>query len=489
MLHLLLIALAVTLFASDALGSAARVASLSPGAVWLATCAVMLFFALTGGAWIRVCSARLARTGNARLVAHAHQVGAMTRIAAVVAHAFCVLGLGWLDAVRAAMGDWILLDEIVATAPPLLVFIATWFAYAPIDRALWEATLLRTLDEGRSVGVPPSSSLRAALEQFRQHAAIVLVPLSIIWTWNESLIWVANRRAWTLESDASQLAFAGAQFVGVAVAFVITPPLMIRVWRTLPLGPGELRDRLEALCARHRVRCRDILVWRTAGGMLNGAVLGLLPRVRYILFTDALLESLSERQVEAVAAHEIAHIRRRHLPWLLGAIFASLWSGTSLVIWPALGADALLGAPLFTGALSPLVTAAGFVLSLALAVMVFGTVSRAFERQADAFATQSLSGLDTTTDDAPARITEEAAHAMASALQAVAHFNAIPTQRFFWRHGSIRGRQRRVMALVGAPVRSTPADRPVRIIKRITAAALITLACVDGTLLALSALN
>lgn len=489
MLHLLLIALAVTLFASDALGPGARLAALSPGAAWLATGAVTLLVAIVGGAWIRVCSSRLARTGRGLWIARAQRAGSTTRIAAVVAHAFCVLGLGWLDAVRAAMGDWVLLDELVATAPPLLVFIAIWYAYAPIDRALWEATLLRTLDEGGSVGAPPGSSLRYATEQFRQHAAIVLVPLSIIWSWNESLIWLADRRGWTLASDASQLAFAGAQLIGVAIAFVITPLLMVRVWRTLPLGRGELRDRLEALCARHEVRCRDILVWRTAGGMLNGAVMGLLPRVRYILFTDALLESLSERQVEAVAAHEIAHIRRRHLPWLLGSIFASLWLGTSLVVWPAMGADALLGAALFTGPLASLVTAFGVVVSLALAVTVFGAVSRAFERQADAFAVQSLSGLHAADAQPGDAITEEAAHAMAGALQAVAHFNAIPTQRFFWRHGSIRGRQRRVMALVGTPVRSTPADRPVRRIKRLTGAALVTLACVDGALFAISALT
>lgn len=488
MLHLLLIALAVTLFASDALGTTLRVAPLSAGETALATLGAQFVVAFTGFVWVRLCARNLVRTGDTRWIGRAQRASSTMRTAAVALHALCVLSLGWLDAVRAAVGDWVLLDEALATLPPLLVFLASWAAYAPVDRAIWEATLLRSLDEGGTVSPPPRSALRSALEQFRQGAAIVLVPLAIIWSWNESLFLLADRAGWALESQPAQLAFAAAQFAGVAVAFVLTPPLMVRVWRTLPLGPGELRDRLVALCARHRVRCRDILVWRTAGGMLNGAVMGLLPRVRYILFTDALLESLDQRQVEAVAAHEIAHIRRRHLPWLIASILATLWLGTSLVVWPALGVDALLGVSLFTGPLMGAVTIGAAAIALSLVVVVFGFVSRAFERQADAFAAQSLSGYDTPGSESGV-ITEEAAHAMAGALQAVARFNAIPTQRFFWRHGSIRGRQGRVLALVGTPVVSTPADRPVRTIKRLTAATLVTLACVDGVVFAVSMLS
>lgn len=488
MLHLLLIALAVTLFADDAFGRALRLGGLTGAEVSLATLCAQATVAIVGFVSIRACARALVRTGDPRWIGRAQRASSAMRTGSVVVHALCVLALGWLDAVRAATGDWVLLDELVATLPPLLVFLASWAAYAPVDRTIWEATLLRSLDEGAAVGPPPRSAVRYAIEQFRQGAAIVLVPLAIIWSWNESLFVLAARAGWSVESDAGQVAFAGAQFAGVAVAFVLTPPLMVRIWRTLPLGPGELRDRLVALCVRHRVRCREILVWRTAGGMLNGAVMGLLPRVRYILFTDALLESLTERQIEAVAAHEIAHIRRRHLPWLIAAILATLWLGTSLVVWPAMGVDALLGVSLFTGPLMGVVTVGAGAFSLAMVVVVFGFVSRAFERQADAFAAQSLSGLDDP-GAKPGVITEEAAHAMAGALQAVARFNAIPTQRFFWRHGSIRGRQGRVLALVGSPIASTPADRPVRTIKRLTAATLAILACVDGLVLAVSLLS
>src|SRR5690606_31987071 len=75
-----------------------------------------------------------------------------------------------------------------------------------------------------------------------------------------------------------------------------------------------------------RVRFREVLLWRTFGGMVNAAVMGMLAPLRYILLSDALLEHLPAEQVEAVMAHEVAHIRKRHLVWLL------VLSGSAMVL-------------------------------------------------------------------------------------------------------------------------------------------------------------
>ena len=59
---------------------------------------------------------------------------------------------------------------------------------------------------------------------------------------------------------------------------------------------------------RRLLRYREILLWHTENNMGNAAVVGLVPRLRYILLSDLLLETMDDRQIEAVFAHEIGHI-------------------------------------------------------------------------------------------------------------------------------------------------------------------------------------
>lgn len=481
MLHLLLIAMVVSLHADDALGGSLRLGLSAPAGV-AATLGAQATVALLAMFSCARCAMRLARSGDTRWLSRAQRTTSAARVAAVLVHVASIVSLGWLDAVRGALGDWVLLDEAVACAPALLTITASWLAFAPVERLLWQGSLVRTLDDGLPLH-PPRGALRYALDQFRHGAAIILIPLAIIWSWGECVALLAARAGW-VETDAGALAMSALQLAGVGVAFVVTPPIMVRVWRTVSLGPGELRARLEAMCARHGVRCRDIRVWRTDGAMLNGAVMGIFAPVRYILLTDALLESLPGVQVEAVAAHEIAHIRRRHLPWLIGAMLASLWAGAALVTFPAEAIAAALGVDLAGTALDAAVRGGAVIASIVCAGLVFGVVSRAFERQADAFAAQSLSGLHDSSaglaEGASRVITPEATRAMAGALGAVARLNAIPAQRFFWRHGSINARRRRILALEGLPVERTPADRAAGRIKLAILATLGALAIVEG---------
>jgi len=223
------------------------------------------------------------------------------------------------------------------------------------------------------------------------------------------------------------------------------------------MPPGELRDRLTAMCRRHRVRCGSMRLWRTRGLVLNGAVIGVVPRLRYLLLTDALVENLSAPQLEAVMAHEVGHIRRRHLPWLLAALAAAFG-------WAVWGMDAIGGvlfgdsATVDSTALTA-VDVVGMTVAIAVGLVVFGFVSRLFERQADAFAVQDASGMTRSNRGAGTIVSLEAARNMAGALDAVARLNHIPKEKFTWRHGSIAGRCRRIGALVGSPVNRLGVNR------------------------------
>jgi len=46
---------------------------------------------------------------------------------------------------------------------------------------------------------------------------------------------------------------------------------------------------------------------------MTAGVMGLLPKFRYILVTDSLLDILSKEELNAVMAHEIGHIKYKHI--------------------------------------------------------------------------------------------------------------------------------------------------------------------------------
>ena len=77
--------------------------------------------------------------------------------------------------------------------------------------------------------------------------------------------------------------------------FLLMPAMIVRIWKTGPLPPGPLRDRLEDISRRLKLRYRHILVWRSGGMVANAGVMGIVGPLRYVLLSDALLEQMPER--------------------------------------------------------------------------------------------------------------------------------------------------------------------------------------------------
>jgi STE24 endopeptidase len=397
--------------------------------------------------------------GRPDTVAWADRILLGSRLVALAVHGVNILLLGWLDIIRGQLGDIILLDEFLAVLPLVMVLLGGWWSMYPVERRIREVMILRDLDMGRPVR-PIPGRLAHMVSVTRHQAAIVLVPILIILSWSECIQFAASRRmlpAW--------MPVEGLQFAGAVLALTLMPLVLRRVWDTIHLEAGPLRDDLIAMCREHRVRIRDVLLWRTHGVMINGAVMGLVGPARYVMLTDALLEMLPAQQIRAVMAHELGHIRRWHMPWLAGAALSSIVlasASVSLATW--------LIAPAWWHSS----TAESFTLAAGLAagLIVFGFVSRRFEWQADAFAVQHLSGWRGRPEHRGMPITPEAVRAMADALDAVATLNHIPRHRFTWRHGSIASRQRRLLALVGRPAGRLRPDRDAAIIKALVAGAL-----------------
>jgi Zn-dependent protease with chaperone function len=174
--------------------------------------------------------------------------------------------------------------------------------------------------------------------------------------------------------------------LGIALIILVCLPWILRLMLKLePMPEGPVRTRLLALARRLGFRCSDILLWRTsrrsAGGIANAMVAGMLPRPRYVVLTDRLVAELSPDEIDAVFGHEVGHIKHHHIPFyasfLLISIGVLFLSGALFVPdyyfvrqWAAFPFFAILAAYIF---------------------LVFGFLTRRCERQADIYGCRAVS--------------------------------------------------------------------------------------------------
>lgn len=477
MLHPLILIAAVATLAADTVGLE-HAPLLSDG--WTVGTLLLSFtlIALAAHVALRRAGRALDRTGSARSLRSADRALSASRVATGLAYIIGVFLLGWVGVVRSVVGDWIGIDEALALSPVLAVYAAGWWSFEPIERRLHEAALLGAIDRGSPVHAVPTR-LAYTLEKLRSTVFGALAPLALIVLWAESVAFAADRWGWApwpMDDERTLAALAAAQLLGAGLVLALSPPIVLAIWSTTRLPAGELRDRLTELCRRHRVRVGGFRVWDTRGAVLNGAVLGVVPRLRYVLLTDAVIERLERAQLDAVMAHEIAHVRRRHMPWLIAGLLASL--GWASVVVGAVGST--LSGPIDrqSGVAAAAIDGAALAAMLALGLVGFGFISRLFERQADAFAVR-----DAAESAGRSEVVAEDAEAMAGALERVARLNHIPPAKFTWRHGSIAGRCRRARALVGAPTDRFPVDRAagrMKILVAIGVAGLIAMTAIGG---------
>jgi Zn-dependent protease with chaperone function len=194
-----------------------------------------------------------------------------------------------------------------------------------------------------------------------------------------------------LDTTAGELSF----FLFFLLLVVVVGPALIQwMWRCRPLEPGLDRARIEALCQKAGMTFQNILHWPIFGGrMLTAAVMGLVRRFRYILVTDALLGLLTPAEIEAVIAHEIGHVKKKHLLFYLFFFVGYLL--ISYALFDIIIYVILYSKPLYlfinrTGLKQTTVTSVVFSLGIIFFFLVyfryiFGYFMRNFERQADLY--------------------------------------------------------------------------------------------------------
>lgn len=319
--------------------------------------------------------------------------------------AMVVFVFGWSDFVARVWGVPLHLDLLPQLLPYFAMLAASWVGQYRIERRVrgsdWRPW--------RFVGFQARANL------------LTVMPIALIYAaWWALLTFVPMLE--DLRSSFAFLEIAMQMALVVVLSFFV--PVAVRM--ILPGGPlpeGRLRRRLETYARDHKLRVSRILVWRTGSRMFATAfVIGLLPPFRYVFITDALLKRLNEDELVAVFAHEMGHVKHRHLWWLLGFIV----SFTVVMLGVMQGLHLLLPGPNYEYL--------GMAALVLYAYWVFGYVSRRFERQADDFAARTTS---------PELISQ--------VFLKLGMDNPVAMEKRGWRHFSLSQRVREIMLAKAHP--------------------------------------
>ena len=118
-------------------------------------------------------------------------------------------------------------------------------------------------------------------------------------------------------------AASAALFISAYFSWMICHNIRLRLTRAYPfaLTTGELRDRVFDLAKKAGVEVRQIFVLPTGKGQVANAYAS---GAQVVMFTDYLLERLTKREVDGVAAHELSHLRYKHVPKRAAVFYCAL---------------------------------------------------------------------------------------------------------------------------------------------------------------------
>lgn len=331
-------------------------------------------------------------------------------------HLACAIGMyfttliffDWPSVVRI---NWhldrgVILDEILILFPFVLGLFASWASFYRVERALHLTSDWSALE-------PLENQTQFLWTKARYHLALLLEPLLVF------AVIQGGIRAF--DAGWSWPALVGYGLAGLLTIAIVLPWAWTKLWGTYSLPSGTVRSQLMEAADRVGVRCTDFLMWPTHGNHAVAMIVGYLPWPRYVIFSDVLLDNLSNEELEAILAHELGHIHRHHLVTLL------LYTLVSVLLWSSLG---FLCAK-WAGELASwdrLFLQMMLMVGIGLYVRItLGWLSRLLEREAD------LMGCIAWHD----RSSAHGLAVFAGALHRVAQLNGEAPERRSWLHGSV----------------------------------------------------
>jgi len=260
----------------------------------------------------------------------------------------------------AAAGPWLARRLRHGVAVLLVVLAALWLVELPFGLVLhwWQ----------RRYGLTHQSYLDWLVYPWLELIALVAVA-SLALVLATVLARRLGRRWWLA---------GGPALAGLGAAVVLLQPFVL-VPRLEPLGDQPLAAEIRRLGTRLGVRPREVDVEDVSGRTtrINAEVAGFGPTRRVILWSTLLERDVPRGEVRFVAAHELAHVARRHV-WKGVAWFALLATPIAFVVAEATRRRGGIGDP----ANVPLAVLVLIVVELALLPFA-NAVSRRYEAEAD----------------------------------------------------------------------------------------------------------
>lgn len=322
---------------------------------------------------------------------------------------------------------WICLGWGWSAAPPRLftLALAPWIALQALH--WWTSTVAV-----RQVTGNPWTRAGRVLYRLR----FGVLPMLLVLPFFDVGAWIAQR--WDLESTwfaggwgALRATYCAQLFM--AVVMVLMPLALLPLWGVRPLPADAITTRLAESCRRTGVAVAGLMCWPESGSRIyNAMVIGVAPRLRYVLFSKDLLSDMPADQIEAVLGHELGHARHGHL-WTyflyFNVAFLVAMLGepvlTRLMLPPVIAGAGLLSVSVDPVQVEAVVSVTGMLLVVGVLWRVgFGLLSRACERQAD------LAGAELAGDP----------RVMGAALRSVARLSGQPETEPSWCHHSIAQR-------------------------------------------------
>ncbi len=286
------------------------------------------------------------------------------------AHLGVIPGYTWLTTV----------SGIVGLAIYMLHLAVVWFFGHPVHEAMSGA----------------KSSRVQFIKGHLSFSSAILIPWLLISTAADLL--ESIKAPSFMASDFAQMALISTALFG----FVLFGPwLVVRVWGCKPLPEDFTKNELQGFCDEHDFKTGGLMLWPLFGtDILTAGVVGILPRFRYILITSGLLRTLDIDELKAVIAHEMGHVRKKHL-----IMFVTLLILFVLLIfdlgdtfkWLALSNRTIFDWSESTNGAAASMFSLASALPLVLAMVfflrfVFGYFLRNSERQADLYAMELVGG-------------------------------------------------------------------------------------------------
>ncbi|WP_164103366.1 M48 family metalloprotease [Candidatus Laterigemmans baculatus] len=207
------------------------------------------------------------------------------------------------------VGDSIAARALLLMLPAVGATVWSWACELHFDAAAQTATA-QTATGGGGCGASPrsrrSSALRQLLEMFRLQGAWLVLPVLVLLTVIDAAEWL-----FAVEPERGAMLTAG---IAIAALPLLLPLIVARIWSLRPIADPATARWLESLFAASGVRGLQLRQWDTKGAFCTALVAGFVPYFRHLLLSDALLWRLNREQTAMVVLHELAHLRRWHLP-------------------------------------------------------------------------------------------------------------------------------------------------------------------------------